>query len=239
MARNGSCGCECGEACGCGRACACGRRGSGAAGVVAKGLTLLLLGVGAGAAHSVLKPITLRMTETAPLHIALPNRPVTQPGTTDSNHAGTAEPGTQPGVVPGSEGDPGGVRVPGAEPEQLVLEKYLTLEQTRLLWEGGMAQFIDARHRDEFVAGHIPRSILLDPDEMYAGRMPDELGFVDQAGIVVIYCGGGECDASENAGRFLQQMGFTQLHIFKDGFPAWDGAGMSVDVGEPGASVPR
>jgi rhodanese-related sulfurtransferase len=220
--------------------------------VIARALTLLVLGAGVGAAHSVMRPVKLHADPTAPIEIELPGgaAPVEPVPDGDGGGAAPGDPaeGVDGGEPPGSGENPDSdARGDGGEPGEfveqrggtLLLEDFITLDQTRILWETGVAQFIDARHLDEYAAGHIPRSVLVDPADIRAGRMPEGLMFLDFDAITVIYCGGGDCDSSENAKRDLQQMGFSQLHIFKDGFPAWEGAGLPVNVGEPGASAPR
>lgn len=209
------------------------------AGVIAKALTLLLLGVGVGAAHSVLEPVTLRMAETQATIVTLPaatDEPQTPAPATGED---PGEPRTEP---PGSRTNGAGA-TPAApatppDPRSLVLEQYLPLETTRRLWQAGAAEFIDARHGEDFARGHIPRAHLYDPRTMYQAT-PDWVDYFDPAStILVVYCDGGDCDASQNAVRQLQLMGFTRAHIFRDGFPAWQAAGLPVNVGEPGSSQP-
>ena len=233
-------------ACACQPGCTCrGRCGSGA-GVIARALTLLLLGVGVGAAHSVVSPIKLRMDPTAPIEVTLP-------APTSGGEPPTQTPGAEAGLPQATPGQGAGPTQPPDEPgtgpsnppgDTIVLEQYLSLNTTRILWESArsnpsIAQFIDARHRDEFASGHIPGAVLMDPDDLRAGRLPEGFDFLDPTAITVIYCGGGDCDASENAARWLQDAGFMQVHIFKDGFPTWDAAGLPVNVGEPMNSTPR
>ncbi|MEZ6234979.1 MAG: rhodanese-like domain-containing protein [Phycisphaerales bacterium] len=187
-------------------------------------IILAIAGVG-GAAHSVLVPVKLRMDATETRTITLP--PQTDP---ELN-------GDDPPIVPdGQSGtDPTTASNSSSNGESLELGQYITLDQARTLWEHGLAQFIDARRADEYAAGHIPRALLCDPSVMYTS--PPEflvMGLFDPATTtMVIYCEGGSCDASENVGRFLQQAGFTQVHIFRDGFPAWSAAGLPTDTGAP------
>lgn len=113
-----------------------------------------------------------------------------------------------------------------------VPEGTLTLRQSYSLWEDG-AYFIDARHEDEFIAGHIEyaawlTSTLFDTDSdrafEIANSMPPE-------STVVIYCVGGECDASHNVARRLAQIGFTDLRIMGVGYTDWADAGFPTEEG--------
>jgi rhodanese-related sulfurtransferase len=113
-----------------------------------------------------------------------------------------------------------------------VPEGMLTLRQGHELWEQG-AYFLDARKEDEFIAGHIEYaewlpSTLFDTDSdrafAVAESMPPE-------STVVIYCVGGDCDASHNTARRLQEIGFTDLRIMGAGYDQWVEAGMPITQG--------
>jgi rhodanese-related sulfurtransferase len=101
------------------------------------------------------------------------------------------------------------------------------------LWQSGTVVFIDARPQHEYEAGHIPFAYLVPPTSLDAGRLGDlmEVGGVDPSQRAVVYCEGGSCDASELVALHLQDMGFTKLHIYVDGFPAWQAAGHEVETG--------
>ena len=205
---------------------------------------LAIAGLG-GAAHSVLVPVKLRMDATETRTVVLPPRggqAAPDPTPDPAQDPVVGDPGSDPAAPSGTGGEPAvepGVPEAGpsaaSNPESLELGQYITLDQARILWEHGLAQFIDARRADEYAAGHIPRALLCDPSAMYAS--PPEflvMGLFDPATtIMVIYCEGGSCDASENVGRFLQQAGFTQVHIFQEGFPAWTSADLPVQTGPP------
>ena len=113
-----------------------------------------------------------------------------------------------------------------------VPEGTLTLRQSHDLWEQG-AYFVDARHEHEFEAGHIEYAFWLpstlfdtDSDRAFAvvDRMPPDA-------TVVIYCVGGECDASHNTARRLKQIGFSDLRIMGAGYDDWVAAGFPTEEG--------
>lgn len=94
--------------------------------------------------------------------------------------------------------------------------------------------FIDARHIDEFEKGHVRNAYQLSADELLAGKGMTWVGALDKSDVVVIYCGGGECDASHNLMRYLQtSFGFTKCRIMTDGWPGWQSAGHPGDTGAP------
>jgi rhodanese-related sulfurtransferase len=65
----------------------------------------------------------------------------------------------------------------------------------------------------------------------FSGGNPPALGLIDRSSVVVVYCGGGACDASKNLVITLQNFGFSRFHIMTDGFPAWQQAGHPVAKG--------
>jgi rhodanese-related sulfurtransferase len=113
----------------------------------------------------------------------------------------------------------------------------ISLEQAHALYDAGTADFIDAREPFEFDPGHIPGAYNLTQADFMGGKTPEALEFLDPARRVVIYCGGGECHASENVAILLQQAGFTSIHIMEDGFPKWVEAGHEVEAS--GADQPE
>lgn len=105
------------------------------------------------------------------------------------------------------------------------LDVRITLAQAKHLYDSLAADFIDAREPHEFNPGHIPGAYNLTQSHFAGSKTPEALEVLDPARPVVIYCGGGECHASENVAILLQQAGFTSIHIMIDGFPAWVAAG--------------
>ena len=113
-----------------------------------------------------------------------------------------------------------------------VPEGMLTLRDAYTLWEQG-AYFLDARHEHEFEAGHIQYATWLpatlfdtDSDRAFAtvDTMPPDA-------TVVIYCVGGECDASKNTANRLQQIGFSDLRVMGVGYGEWREAGLPTTEG--------
>lgn len=113
-----------------------------------------------------------------------------------------------------------------------VPEGTLTLRQSHELWEQG-AYFIDARHREDFEGGHIQYaawlpSTLFDTDPSSATAV---ISSIPPDATVVIYCVGGECDASHNTARRLAREGFTDLRIMGAGYAEWVAAGLPTNEG--------
>lgn len=147
-------------------------------------------------------------------------------------------------VIPQGKGDPGSPTEPqGSEPtepegsagvtnpQNLVLEREITLEQARLLFEHSLADFIDARTKDKYELGHIPGAFNVPPDAFTRGT-PPVVDFLDVERPVVVYCTGGDCHDSHVV---IEQMmlirpELVRLHVFTDGYPAWTGAGLPTDT---------
>lgn len=113
-----------------------------------------------------------------------------------------------------------------------VPEGTLTLRETKELWDMG-AYFIDARLESEFHEGHIKYASLLlaqwfdsDPDRAFA--ITDS---IPTDATVVIYCVGGECDASKNTAAWLEPLGYTDLRIMGAGYEHWVEAGFETEMG--------
>ncbi len=119
--------------------------------------------------------------------------------------------------------------VPVVEPVKLELE--ISTQQAKELFDAGTT-FIDARLAREYVVEHIRFALHLDSNELGSPQSATVLARLTPTQKLVIYCGGGDCHASHNLAIFLQQAGYTDLHIFKDGFPAWKSAGYEIATGE-------
>lgn len=129
-----------------------------------------------------------------------------------------------PAPTPSPSTDPAPAPI---QPEQAAapLDVRITLAQAKALYDSLAADFIDAREPHEFAPGHIPGAYNLTQAHFAGSKTPEALEILDPSRPVVIYCGGGECHASENVAILLQQAGFTSIHIMIDGFPAWVAAG--------------
>lgn len=119
-----------------------------------------------------------------------------------------------------------------AAPAPMTLGLDITLEQGKMLIDAG-AHVVDARSREEFEAGHIEGAFWLPANLFYEGKAQDALNFMDPTRRIVIYCGGGACDASHNTAKMLQENGYKLTHVLTDGYPAWRDAGYATQTGKP------
>jgi rhodanese-related sulfurtransferase len=94
----------------------------------------------------------------------------------------------------------------------------------------GAALFIDARGADEYAAGHIAGAVSVPFDEAF--KDPKLVSAVDARGKpIIVYCSGGDCEASKNLAYSLLGAGKKKVLVFTDGMPAWESAGYPVTKG--------
>ena len=147
----------------------------------------------------------------------------------------SAAPAAAPGEPPANmnaraeaDGDAG-----ATEPQTVELGFFIDIPQAKTLFEAGDAVFADARPLDQYEEGHIVGSEHLDPNLFFGGEDPDFVYIYPIEQRIVIYCQGGQCDASELVAIRLQGFGYSNLHILKPGYPAWVEAGLPTEAGQP------
>jgi rhodanese-related sulfurtransferase len=86
---------------------------------------------------------------------------------------------------------------------------------------GEKALFVDARTRARFDAGHIPGALLLNEEE-WDDLFPKLADAWDPDKAVVVYCDGGNCDASHRVAKRLEEaLSVETVFVLKGGWPAW------------------
>jgi len=168
-------------------------------------LAIVGLGFLAGVGHSLLRsePIVLRLAST-PIETQV-EEPDLNPVVQDPDQP------TDPLDLPGPPGT-------------------LSLRQAFALYEDG-AYFIDARNEDEYTEAHIAYALFIPAQRVRTKAGLDELSTIPPDVTVVIYCVGGECDASENTLLAIRSanLGFTDIRIMGRGFEDWAEAGLPVE----------
>lgn len=95
----------------------------------------------------------------------------------------------------------------------------------------GTVQLVDARLPEEFAAGHMPFSYNL-PLAAFMGGTPRAVIEMDPEMRTVVYCGGGDCDASKKVREMLLSFGFKDVLVYEEGWPGWLAYGGEVRTGE-------
>jgi rhodanese-related sulfurtransferase len=119
---------------------------------------------------------------------------------------------------------PDPVRDPGTEPVEELPDYYISVDRAFGYWEEGMA-FVDARTDAERVVGTVEGAFHLETRNFIDGSAMGILDNMEPAFPVIVFCGGGECDASENVAKRLIGWGFNEVYIMHEGFGAWEAAG--------------
>jgi len=86
---------------------------------------------------------------------------------------------------------------------------------------------INTLPRDAHEAKHIPGSINVPVDDL--DQVEDLVPNKDES--IVVYCANADCDASPKAAETLEEMGYTDVTDFEDGYAGWRQAGHPL-VGE-------
>ena len=110
------------------------------------------------------------------------------------------------------------VTVPGAT--------TVTVEEAAALFDAGVV-FVDVRKPSDYEAGRIPGAVHLDSTSAFTEAALEAV--VGKEEKVVIYCNGESCLRSSEASALAVGWGFTQVFYLRDGYPAWDAAGLPVE----------
>jgi|TARA_R110000782_G_scaffold13976_23_gene41066 rhodanese-related sulfurtransferase len=111
-----------------------------------------------------------------------------------------------------------------------VKDGSITLREAYELFEQGVF-FLDARHEEDFNAGHIEGAFWMPAARVTTEEGRTDLSIIEPGGTVVIYCTGGDCDASENTALRIERMGFNfDIRILGKGYTDWVDAGLPTGV---------
>lgn len=96
--------------------------------------------------------------------------------------------------------------------------KAIKIDIAYKLFQQGI-RFIDARMPEEYAAGHIKNAynIPFDGDQSYR-KILDRFSKDE---IIVVYCGGSDCNLSTYLGNELFEKGFKNVYIFFGGWNEW------------------
>ena len=108
--------------------------------------------------------------------------------------------------------------------------EFITLEHAKELWYASGVLFLDAREPDDYAAGHIGNALNL-PAQSFAQHFGDIAPLLTPNAEMVLYCDGIECDLSHRLRENLRQLGYTNTHLFSNGWSTWRQAGLPVVPG--------
>lgn len=188
---------------------------------------ILVLATAAAAVHSLYTPIyrdvadmRARTGRAAPPAQASEGSDPASPTTPESSTTGAEtqlerDPIAQDPVPTTDPDDPPVVELP---------DYYISVERAFDYWNKGMP-FVDARTDAEREVGTIEGAYHLETRNFINGTATPILNQLDRAFPVIVFCAGGECDASENVAKRLVGWGFNEVYIMHEGFGAWEAAG--------------
>jgi rhodanese-related sulfurtransferase len=128
---------------------------------------------------------------------------------------------------------------PANEPAQQPAEPgdgKISLEQAAelhtLAMNGQGVWFLDARRRENFDAGRVMGALYMEHTHVSSGEGLDEilsLSPPEFGDLLVIYCTGGDCQASEDTAILLEQAGYGNIAIMSAGYDEWAAAGLPTE----------
>ncbi len=105
-----------------------------------------------------------------------------------------------------------------------------TTDAYRLL-SSGEVLFIDARPQEDYIEGHIPRSLSLPVRNSRAQKM-SFMQKISKEQKIVVYCIDSGCPSAERLAKELEFMGFKNVTVYPDGWLGWQNAGYPVEKGD-------
>lgn len=102
------------------------------------------------------------------------------------------------------------------------------------LYNEGTATFVDARSEDEFKKGHIPGALSIPYKALEKGEHPETLDQLPTDQLVVIYCDGADCHASQVVYDKLEELGWTKenMKVFAGGWLEWVNNKLEIEKSE-------
>ncbi len=214
---------------------ACCARGSGP--TVLKALVIAATAATVGSFHWQLSPALKLVPDPPPPIEPLLAKPApvpaTNPGTAKANDPAPAADKPKPAAQTPKVVEQAPVNTAKPVPAKPHDASMLTLEQVkelhaRIVSTGDVA-FVDARNPDEFATGRIPAAVNLPPSAFFSGQVPAELDQIPRSSILVVYCNGGDCDASKLTAIRLREQGYEKVYIYEDGVTGWKAAGLQFE----------
>jgi len=118
----------------------------------------------------------------------------------------------------------------GAEIPDVNFPMQIQITRVKQMYEAKEATIIDARDPQEYADGHIPGAVNL-PHETTVTDL-DKLEKFDPKGKpIIVYCGGGTCEASLQLGYALIGAGKHKVLVFMGGWPEWQTSGFPIAKG--------
>jgi rhodanese-related sulfurtransferase len=112
----------------------------------------------------------------------------------------------------------------------------IDINQAERIFREGNAIFIDARHEEEFILGHIEGAVCIPMDDVE--KNPGRLAAIPKNALIVTYCGGEDCALSTDLGFKLSSLGYTNVRIFFAGWLEWQKNQLPIGIGPSEGHLP-
>ena len=114
------------------------------------------------------------------------------------------------------------MKLPAQKPRYVVVDAVAAKELFHR-----KALFIDVRTASSFDESHVPGAVNMNWGSRFSRDKLANLADQDQE--IVIYCYGIHCELSSKATDAAVGWGYTGVHYFMKGFPAWQAAGYPIE----------
>jgi len=108
--------------------------------------------------------------------------------------------------------------------QDALFEEISDVESAKAIYDKGEAVFIDARSEASFLKGHIAGAVSL-PVGQLSEKIQMLLNTYEPSTPMITYCSGRTCDESHKLAQLLATVGYLNVRIFIDGYPAWEESG--------------
>ncbi|MBC8485775.1 MAG: rhodanese-like domain-containing protein [Bacteroidetes bacterium] len=113
---------------------------------------------------------------------------------------------------------------------QVHVPEEIQLKNVLFHYENSSAIFIDTRNHEDYTEGHIPRAISIPLESFdFKSEILSELS-KDQG--IITYCDGEECSQSIDMAVYLEELGFTNVYFFIEGWLEWQESGYPISEGD-------
>jgi len=214
-------------------------------------LLIAASGLGLGVLGNELSPAGLRVERDYFPRGAAPAPPSVAEPAPSPVQAVAAEPSTKPAATaPGPAPAEAPPAAAPADVESAALARLaerglegIRFDEARALFEdplytAGALLFIDARHDEDYAAGHVPGALQF--DHYHAERYLDAvIAAAPGTSRIVIYCNGGQCEDSEFAATTLKDFlpESSRISVYVGGIEEWRARDMPVETGARGSGA--
>lgn len=105
-----------------------------------------------------------------------------------------------------------------------------SVEVAKELFDAGQSVFVDARSLDAFNDGRIQGAYSL-PIGTFEELIEQFFETHPFDTHIITYCTGRECQDSHELAQFLMEIGYDNVSVFIDGYPAWEEKGLPTEKG--------